>query len=499
VIARHRREAPLVAALAAFALASAIAPGAARAAGPLAPQGQPITTSDYTIDFYEGPVFAGSRVVGLAGSNVAIADGVSAYPANPAAAAYRVPWSVDWFDWEIDGSVTLPSSVTNIDFDNNGDDSFANSANLFLSGGAAAQFGALGLGVQADVQRYVITARDSRERLDVDVTRVLLAGAYSVARGYLILGLGVSSNSIDLAPSAPGASSVATVNGVALHAGMLLAPPPWPARFGASVRVSPKAPDATPALVEPDEDGDFVSGGLYLPRTVTLPTEAQVGVAVQLFRPINVPWVNPRDVKRHAWSVGVRVDGDRRARQRERANAMAVGRRLGHDEATVQRVDAEFEADDRARRAAEDREIARAHDLDRVERRRAYQMLPREKVLLTAAVKVTSATNAGVGLESFLSQKVERSGEAVNVSPRFGAESEVVPHLLVARGGAYYEPTRFRTATGRAHGTAGFDLRLPFESSVFGLFPDDTSFRVGASGDLAERYFAYGVSFGIWR
>src|SRR5690606_19810064 len=34
----------------------------------LGPDGAPIDTSDYTIDFYEGPVLHSSRVIGLGGS-----------------------------------------------------------------------------------------------------------------------------------------------------------------------------------------------------------------------------------------------------------------------------------------------------------------------------------------------------------------------------------------------------------------------------------------------
>ena len=50
-----------------------------RAAGPIGVDGEAITTSEYTIDLHRGPVLAGTRVVGLAGGYVAIAEGVAGY------------------------------------------------------------------------------------------------------------------------------------------------------------------------------------------------------------------------------------------------------------------------------------------------------------------------------------------------------------------------------------------------------------------------------------
>ena len=59
-------------------------------AQPLAAEGEPIKTNQYAIDLTQGPVFAGSRVVGLAGTFVAMADGTDGDTQNPASPAVRV-------------------------------------------------------------------------------------------------------------------------------------------------------------------------------------------------------------------------------------------------------------------------------------------------------------------------------------------------------------------------------------------------------------------------
>ena len=57
----------------ALALAVLFASRHAHAGGPIGGNGQPITTSEYSLDLYQGPLFAGSRVTGLGGAYVAIA------------------------------------------------------------------------------------------------------------------------------------------------------------------------------------------------------------------------------------------------------------------------------------------------------------------------------------------------------------------------------------------------------------------------------------------
>ncbi len=90
-----------------------------------------------------------------------------------------------------------------------------------------------------------------------------------------------------------------------------------------------------------------------------------------------------------------------------------------------------------------------------------------------------SVDNA-VGVESLRNQVVNRSGEWLVASPRLGSEVEVIPDWVRLRSGVYLEPTRFTTSTVRAHYTGGFDLALGVWN-VFGLWPDDYRWRIGAA------------------
>jgi hypothetical protein len=83
------------------------------------------------------------------------------------------------------------------------------------------------------------------------------------------------------------------------------------------------------------------------------------------------------------------------------------------------------------------------------------------------------------------------------VSPRLGIESEVVPHILKLRGGTYYEAPRAEAATGRAHGTLGFDVRL-FEWSIFGLVKRFDYWQLSVGADAARAYFNTAFSIGFW-
>lgn len=469
----------------------------------LGDQGQPIRTSNYTIDLYEGPVLAGARVVGLGGAYVPLAQGVAGYAFNPAAVAQRTPWSVDWFDWELDGGLTFGSSISGFDFDNSGDAGFTDSAALFVNGGGGLQFGAVGVGAYIDVQQYSVgSLADDQGDLDVNVIRALLVAGYSLFHGQLSIGLGLSANQVGLTdPDVDsGNADIANVAGFAGHLGVTWAPAVLPLRIGASLRLSPQASfdESKPKGAEEDAEGNFVSRGYYLPRTISLPSEVQVGVAWQFFRPLNFYWVNPKLERWSAENIARRdIDAERKRRDEQRRVALEGAAVAGRDgDALEERLDA---SEQRARHA-EDEVLSRARAVDRLRRRLPYKSMPREKLLVSAALKVTTITTNGVGLESFLTQVVARSGEDVSWSPRLGVESEVWPRYLVLRAGTYYEPTRFRApADARIHGTGGLDIRIPIEWSVFGLFDDDNTFRVGGAVDLSARYFGWGVSAGVWR
>src|SRR6476661_7927210 len=91
---RKQKARAFVAGLSRFVAVTALAaialpPGVAHAGGPLGPNGAPITTSDYTLDLFQGPVLASSRVTAMGGAYSGLAEGAEGIPFNAAAASQR--------------------------------------------------------------------------------------------------------------------------------------------------------------------------------------------------------------------------------------------------------------------------------------------------------------------------------------------------------------------------------------------------------------------------
>jgi hypothetical protein len=122
---------------------------------------------------------------------------------------------------------------------------------------------------------------------------------------------------------------------------------------------------------------------------------------------------------------------------------------------------------------------------------------PRRYYLLTTDLWFNGRVTNGVGVESFLFQTVQRSGESITISPRLGFETEVWPSRMKLRAGTYLEPSRFANSTARVHGTLGFDLSV-LKWNVFGLWPDDYRWQISAALDLARAYASFSFGIGGW-
>src|SRR3954467_667546 len=92
----------------------------ALASGPLGTNGQGKKTNEYSLDLFQGPLFAGSRVTSLGGAYVAIAEDVDGDLQNPAAPAVRPFFSYTHFDSLAGFGVTFPAALANMDFFNSG-------------------------------------------------------------------------------------------------------------------------------------------------------------------------------------------------------------------------------------------------------------------------------------------------------------------------------------------------------------------------------------------
>jgi hypothetical protein len=477
----------------------------ATAEGQLGPDGSSITTSNYTVDLTRGVVISTSRVTGLSGAATSLAQGVEGGLQNPAAVAYRgVQWP-DWYDYWLAFGLTYPFKSG--DFYNSGrvvGDSaeVGDESTFFLIPGAYWQMWNFGIGLTIDAQfvelkgvRNPATMQQENVRFRF-VTFHIQAG-YGFLDGQLIIGAGLRilrQRTFASAQAPAGGGEVYQTLGLGAEVGVMFRPHHERWSLGASLFPDISTGLRTRGDVTPTPDGDIVVGGIYLPRTTKLPMTGSVGFSYQFGpRPTNPPWISARTVAEDELE---RLDRRKRAaeeaEQEEIAEVIARG---GPDvdfcvQAVKQRYAKKYATIKEARKAT--RKLA--WDMLRTQYRWGW---PRRYYLLTADLWFNGRVDDGVGVESFLFQTVQRSGEKMTVSPRLGFETEVWPTRVKLRGGTYLEPTRFAESTPRVHGTFGFDVSL-FKWNVFGLWPDDYRWQVSVALDLARAYSAFSFGIGGW-
>ena len=470
-------------------------PAQAAAAGPLGSTGDPIQTSAYAVDLTGGPVISSTRLVGLAGAYVALADGVDGDPINPAAPAVRVPWSFSHVDYDLSLGITVPSALTDSDYFNTGERTVLPESSpgsfVFVDFGANLQIGTWGVGVSTQAQSYTVFRNEtSRESLEATLGVAHLLLARSWLDGQLITGVGSRTSQLAVArvDESGQESSLFEMAAVGFEVGVLIKPNGTPFRIGAAAR-TPLTPDAEPTSeLSPNAEGDLIiangsSDTLFLPRQVTLPWELSVGLALQFGpRPLNPRWINPK------YELA-----EERAQLQRRREARGKARAAGGEPRQKAALDAREATD----RALEDNRIERlGRELDARLRKRASAMA-RPYLLVSTELLMQGPSKDAVGVESFLGRVVNRSGSQATFSPRLGLETEAVAGWLRLRGGTYGEPARADTGSARLHGTLGFDVRV-LSWSVFGLARDDTHWRVSGALDAAPRYLSWSLSLGVW-
>lgn len=465
---RTRRRARALAAGFSFCgLCLAHAPRSAFAGGPLGAQGTPIQTSNYTLDLFQGPVLASSRVTGMGGAYSALADGAEGIPFNAAAASQRYPYSTTRTDWELTGGITFPASVASTDFDNNGHAGFGYRNFVWATGGGFLQHDHWGFGASVSLQNYSLGAPrqlgldgSGVNDLTIRIFKIDAVASYGFLDDQLHIGGGLRSAVFNAVDTSQVEKLLLGTYGIGAQGGVLWRPHRLPLRLGGTVR-SPVIGTITssPNVMQDPTTGDHVVGKFYLPSGVDLPWEAEWGVAFQLGpRPLNIQWADEDKL-------------DDPEVEEERRTIPATSKEPAH-------LEPAYKA---ARRIL----------------RRRYRAIPREKVLLSFSMLVTGPTKGAVGVESMLTQLIDRSGEKTSVTLRGGTEVEVVPNRLQLRAGSYMEPTRFRESTARLHATTGFELRT-IDWSVFGIFPEDNAFRVSGAVDFSREYFGWSLGGGCW-
>lgn len=457
--------------------------------GPLpANRGDPITTSDYSVDLFQGPTLASARITALAGAYTAVAEGAEGIPFNPAAASVRFPYSTTYVDWDITGGLTLPTSVKGTDFDNNGDNTFGKGQQdfFFASFGGYIQYGHLALGAMVSLQNYGIRQNPllrivqpqptepgappvpdkATDLVDVRFFKIDPVASYGFFEDQLHVGAGIRAIYLQFAGNLADVDTNGSLKdnakqtdlftnyALGVQGGVLWTPYHLPLRLGGAVR-SPLA--ATEGQFgggfKAEPNGDIRAGNTYLPRRADLPWEVEGGAAFQLWeRPLNIQW---------------------------------------------QDEDAVPEPDTERWRRRNDNQIEPPYKAARRMLKQRYREIPRQKVLLTTSALLSGAVANAVGVESMLTGKLERSGQTLSLTLRGGVEAEVIPYWLVLRAGSYLEPSRFRHSSSRLHGTGGFQVRL-FKWDAFGLTDPGTVWRLSTAIDVARDYFAWSIGAGMF-
>jgi hypothetical protein len=444
---------------------------------PLPSAAEPLPSSDFQIDLFQGPLLAPLRVTALGGAYAGYGEDLAGMVSNAASPSVRALREVRHVEFGASGSISIPIDLfENNDFDNSGDRDRDYSDFFYATGGLNVKIGALGLGAVTEIQAYQI-ATSPGEQAPVNFTKTRVQAAYGALGDQVNVGIGV--RAITMGVETQGREFVFV--GAAPEIGILVKPAVVPFRFGATYRVETRAGEVT--------DGGQ-PGGLRLPRAVVQPWELEAGLSFQLGpRPLNVAFVDPEDLDDAAEA---RIAAARRARAEARRLAALRGEEAGDDaerDLELERLEDEWMArNERRLLDRRDDEIA---------------AFPREHLLVLLSLVTTGPVADGVSVESFLSQsdpaarpRVGSSGAGVNFSPRFGVEAEPIPSWLFVRAGSYYEPNRFG-GVGRQHFTFGGALRV-FSTSFWGLLPE-YPYGVEFGMDLAPRYESVSLSILLYR
>jgi hypothetical protein len=456
-------------------------------------QDEPVMPEVYAIDLSQGPVLSSSRVTGLSGAVTAIAEGMEGGLSNPAASAVRTAASADFWDYWVALSLTYP--FDNGDFYNSGnvlEDSGKASADsfYFLNTGGYLQLYGLGFGLNVEILQVDVHAPGMDEAVlhmqlitnHVQVGYLFLDGQLALAGGLQVLRERVTAQVDKERTRQP------VDVGLGGEGGVLIRPNGAQWRVGASLfsQVKTEYGEQARAWQAAQE--------LLLSKSSVRPWRGNVAFAYQFGkRPLNPRFSYVEERAREplraldARKRRAEQDHARRMHELYRDTSPERHARLATEAQEFAEQELVFRAERDAIRKAAWREL-------RAGVRRLWE---RRYLLLVAEVSFAGRVDNGVGLESVLAQRVQRSGEKVTVTPRFGLESEVWPTHLKLRVGSYYEASRFDETSARFHGTFGFDIRL-FNWDVFRIWPEDYLWQLTSAIDLSRDYQAFSLGIGGW-
>ena len=378
-------------------VAWALACAASLAAAPALAQDVPTEPRPERLYFNSGALLGSSRVVGLGGAYVGIAEGAAGFPSNLSALAQRSP-SLER-DWDLGVTLSwldLPFTGTKRrDVDNDGlaDESVANRQ---LLGALMLQYKRFGIGFLWRNSRtgYCLTlgCRGEGEQLRVSLTQSVLAGSVAFGQDDFILALGIFSAQASFSELGDESWRYGDT-GVAVD--MLYRPHGRPYRIGVAVR-----PEVVAGWRRDDGQSPFIAGRQIYAAVVS-PAVLSLGAS---------------------WRLG-------EGAHRYNRLSPAARRQL------------QVEGDDLPVPAEEPRDALAG------------------RWLITAQVDLISSVSNAVPARSFASTaEPVLVGDTALFQPRVGAEWDAFPGLLRLRAGTWLEPSPFPERNPRPHLTGGLEL-----------------------------------------
>jgi hypothetical protein len=460
-----------------------------------------IPNNAYTVEYTQGPVFASNRAVGMGGAATAIAEDVEGLYYSPASPAVYEAKRLSWFDWTPDVGISFAGAYTETDYENRGKLGVSNGEKTYnnfyrVDFGAVFAFGNFGFGATFDViNTHVREPSKTGQGLDLSIFTAHAPVSYAFWDQQLVVGVGVRTVTMNLDSTVLDKSNNITdklelfsTTATGIEAGFVVKPNEAQWRGALTFRGASSASVNAPG-------GDTTKGvtrvsNLITPTIFRIPAEMEMGFAYQFGpRLLNPTFVDVKEAKKE---VGRTLGRREVARVAEKNNALD---RVPPEDREA--YGKEWDARNQEARAADqawaEDEKARLDSLSEYRR-----LAPRQKLLVLASVVALGTSSNAVGISGFLDQAVQPVGRSITLSPHVGTEFEPWRNRLITRLGSYLEPSRYAGVGPRVHGTTGFTVRL-FEWTVFGLWPDHTSWTFSASADLANRgYFDWGIGLGTW-
>ncbi len=295
---------------------------------------EPITSTNYTIEFYDGVAIGNTQLVGMGGAGSSLIPGTSGSLLNPSAMAVRP--TTDTLNWNWDWHVDFLTAGGSKDYDNNGQDS---------SGGASLITAGLGFRFQDWAIAGTLIGQSapiegSSPALDVEAVRFRgMLSKYFPSLDTAI-GIGVQSGSLQVDNNADQADALFSVTGVSPIVGATWLPKYRDVRLAAAFEGRILGKDIT-ATCDPMNCQGFI-----LPDHVTTPWRVILGGAWR-FSPTQWNQLvggNFRDERSLTLATDVVVVGASKEAYGIEAFGMHMLQRTGRNVAVSLRGGAELEA-----------------------------------------------------------------------------------------------------------------------------------------------------------